>query len=352
MNRYILGSEQMFHDFINSISKKDKIGLVTHTDLDGLTSGVVLQRILESRGLKLNFIKFLNYGSGSLKKVVNKKFDVLFFTDWNADNYPKELEKIKEKSKILVFDHHPFNEELKDKSNLIKTQSDYCTSHALFDLATHGKYFDTKSLEWLVSAAIIIDYTWDKHPANFKFIKSVYSEVKKDSSIWESEPGKTGKTIANAIIYYSPNFRKVYDLILKSDLTSLDKADKIIRKEIGIWISKFKKEAEYFPRQKLYFAYGNPKYNITSAVASRLSDEDFRESTVIFVFDMNNKKGFVKLSARNQTGDVNLGKILKECSEKFDNASGGGHVRAASATLRKRDLNKFKEIILSEIKSS
>lgn len=351
MNKYILGSEKIFHDFVNSISKKDKIGIVTHTDTDGLVSGILLQKILESKELKVNFIEFLNYNPGALKKIINKEYDFLFFTDWNADDYPKELEEIRKKSKFLVIDHHPLNENLKDKSNILKTKFDYCSSYALFDLVKGGNYFNTKNIESLVCAAIIMDYNWDKDPDNFNLIKSIYPEVKKDSSIWESKPGEIGKSIANSLIYYFPDIKKVYDLVLKEDISSLYEADKIIRKEIENWIGKFKKETKYFPEQRLYFAYGNPKYNIVSAVASKLSDESFKENTVIFASDIKDKKGFVKLSARNQTGKVDLGKLLKKCVEGFENSDAGGHVRASAGVIMKKDLDKFKKRLLLESKS-
>jgi single-stranded DNA-specific DHH superfamily exonuclease len=351
MSRYILGSEKMFYDFINSISKKDKIGLITHIDLDGIASGIFLQKILESRGLKVQFIEFVNYNPGALKNAIDdKEYDVLFFTDWNADNYLEELEDVRSKSRFLVIDHHPPNEALKDKSNFIKTESNYCSAHTLFDLAKSGKYFYTKKFEWLVCSAIILDYTWDKNSANFEFIKSIYPEVKQDSSIWNSEPGEIGKAIANAPIYYSSDLMKVYDLVLNKDLTSLKKADKVIRKEIEKWIEKFKKEAEYFEEQKLYFAYGNPKYNIVSVVANKLSDEYFGESTVIFVSDIRDKKGFVKLSSRNQTGKVDLNKLLRKCVEGLENANAGGHFKASAGVIMKKDLEKFKERLLIELK--
>src|SRR4030043_1416412 len=143
-SRYVLGSEKMFYDFIDSLSRKDKIGIVTHTDLDGLASGIFLQKILESRDLKIDFIEFLNYEFKTLKKVINREYDVLFFTDWNVDSYPEELGDIRRRSRFLVMDHHPPNPELKDKSNIIKTESDYCSSHFLFDLAENKNYFDTK----------------------------------------------------------------------------------------------------------------------------------------------------------------------------------------------------------------
>ena len=309
-----------------------------------------MQKILDSRDLKIEFIEFLNYRADILENILNKQFDILFFTDWSVDSYLGVLKQLRKKGKIFVVDHHPLNDKLEDKSNFIKTDYAYCSSHCLFDLAKSGNYFNTKDLEWLVCASIIMDYTWDKLEENFDLIKKVYPIVKKDTTIWKSEPGKIGNLISGALIYYQPDFRKVYDLVLKKDLEKLKKANKIITEEVSKWIEKSKKEAEYFPEKKLLFEYANPKYNITSTVAGILSDKDFRGDTVIFISDLKDKKGFVKLSARNQVGNVDLGQLLKKCVEGFENSSVGGHKKASAGTFPKKYLNEFKERLLRELK--
>lgn len=346
-NKYLLGSEKDFNDFVVAISKKDKIKIITHTDLDGIASGVFLQKILESKGLKVNSITFLDYGADALKEFSKKNdYDFLFLTDWSADNFPEGLESLRKKGKVLVVDHHPSNESLEDKSGIIKTDSGYCSSHVLFDFGKN--YFDTKNLEWLVCSSIIADYVWDKWD-NFEFIQKIYPNVKKDSTIWESEPALNGKKISGALIYYAPNFKKVYDLVLKGNLNKLEKVSLIVGKEINEWVEKYKKDAEFFPEKKLHFYYGNPKYRIASTIASITSDKFFREDTIIFISNSLDQKGFVKVSARNQTGDVDLGKLLKKSIDGFENADAGGHVKASASTFPKKYLDKFKENLLREL---
>lgn len=341
--KYLNGSKKEFDDFVNSISKKDKVNIITHTDLDGIASGVFLQKILESKNLKLNSINFLDYGADVLKNYSEKNnFDYLFISDWNADESPGGLNLLRGKGKVLVIDHHPMNEKLEDKSGIIKTESKDCSAHCIFDFAKN--YFDTKNLEWLVCSAIIMDYCWIKDE-NFNFIKSIYPETTKEN-IWNSDPGKIGKQIANALIYYSPDFRKVYDLILKKDLKKLEKADETIQKEIEKWIEKFKKEAEYYPEKNLYFYYANPKYEITSTISSIISDREFNGSTIVFASD---RKDLIKISSRNQSGNVDLGKVLKKSVEGFENSSAGGHARASAANFPKKYLNEFKKRLIEEL---
>jgi single-stranded DNA-specific DHH superfamily exonuclease len=341
-NKYLLGSEEDFHNFVDSISKEDKVGLVTHTDLDGIASAVFLQKILEAKSLKLDFIDFRNYSSDALKEILKKDYDKLFFTDWKVDESLKDLKDLREKGDVLVFDHHPVNDSLKDKTGIIKTDVEYCSSHALFDLSK--RYFDTKSWEWLVCSSIIEDYTFMK-PENFEFMKSIYSEIKKDE-IWDSEPGKIGRLISNALIYYAPNFRKVYDLVLEKDLIKLEKANEEVVDETKRLIEDFGKKAEYFPEKKLYFYYAFPKYGGTSSIISKLSQQELPNETLVFVSDVKERDGFVKVSSRNQSGNVNLDEVLKKSTEGFEDVTAGGHVKASGASFPKKYLGIFKERLL------
>ncbi len=343
---YLLGSSKIFHDFVNSISKEDKVGVVTHTDVDGLASGIFLQKILESRGLKIGFMEFLNYGADVLRNLSERRnYDKLFFTDWLVDESIEGLNLLREKGDILVFDHHPLNESLEDKRGIIKTEASYCSAHALFDLAKD--YFDTKEWEWLVCAAIIADYTF-KDDEVFEFLKSVYPKITKED-IWNSEPGKIAKLIDSSLIYYKPDIKKVYDLVLRKDLDSLEEVGEIIEKEIRKGISKFKSEAEYFPEKKLYFYYANPKYRIARIIATKISSEEFPESTIIFLSDKSNDANHLNINSRNQTGKVELGKVLKKCIEGFENSTAGGHDKASGGDFPKKYLNEFKKRLLEEL---
>ncbi len=343
--KYLLGSKNDFHEFINSISKEDKVGIVTHTDVDGIASGIFLQKILESKNLKINFMEFISQSAGILKSFLKKDFDYLFFTDWNADNYSEDLELLRKKGKVFIIDHHPLNENLKDKSGIIKTDSGYCSSHCLFDLAK--KYFDTKPFEKLVCAAIIADYCFPDEKV-FEFLKSIYPEIKKET-IFESVPGKIGRTIDNALIYYKPDLKKVYDLILEENFSELKKANGIIENEIELWIEKFKNEAEYYPEKNLYFYYATPKYRIPRIIATKISSKDFPESTIIFLSDKESKKDHISINSRNQIGKIKLGEILRKCIGGFKDSTAGGHDKAAGGDFPKKYLPEFKKRLLEEL---
>lgn len=346
--KYLLGSKKEFDSFLNSISKKDKIGIITHTDADGISSAVFLRKIIESKGLKVSSVEFSDYAEGAIASAFDrigpKK---LFITDLNADDN-KDFQYVREKADVFLIDHHPLNENIKDTKNIIKTEKIFCSTHCLYNLAEG--YLDRKFLkdmEWLVCAAMIMDFCWNREDT-FNFIKLKYPEVKMDLSIFDSVPGKMGGKINSALIYYNPNFRKVYDLILNSKMDKLSEAAFIIDEEIKLWIGKFKKEAEVFPSKGLHFYYGNPKHNIASTVATMVSENIDGES-VIFASDYGKGKNFIKTSARNQSGRVDLRMVLKKCVEGFENATAGGHPKASSSIFPKKYFGEFKKRLLENL---
>ena len=56
--------------------------------------------------------------------------------------------------------------------------------------------------------------------------------------------------------------------------------------------------------------------------------------------------GNIKISARNQSGNVDVKELMKKGVKGLDASVAGGHVRASGANIRKKDLSKFKENIL------
>ena len=69
---FLTGSKQEFLNFLNSIDKEDNVAILTHIDLDGITSGIFLEDILKNREIKLKYLDFLFYGNGLFNKIINK----------------------------------------------------------------------------------------------------------------------------------------------------------------------------------------------------------------------------------------------------------------------------------------
>lgn len=49
--KFLIGNEKTFNDFMDGICDNDKLGILTHNDLDGIASAVFLeQAIKQSKG--------------------------------------------------------------------------------------------------------------------------------------------------------------------------------------------------------------------------------------------------------------------------------------------------------------
>lgn len=338
----LFGKEKDFFDFLDKLQKKDKIAIITHIDLDGIASAILMYEILKQKKKKISSLSFITYEEGMFEqaeKNFKKGTNKVFILDINANSDYKGFFELKKKYDVFLIDHHPSELE---SENIIKTKTSDCATFSLFEIAKNK--FDLKKWEWLVRATMVAEFSY-KDKNNFEFIKSHNPNIDIEN-IFSSEPGDISNRIYSAIIYFKGKEKKVFDLVLKKKMKKINKYHAVIEKEIKEGIKKFKKEAEYFPDKNLYFYYNNPKFSTNSAIATILSVKE-PEKSFVFVHDTINKPDFVSVSSRNQSGKEDMNLLMKKGIEGLENAIAGGHVNAAGGKFLKKDLEKFKENILA-----
>jgi len=343
--KFIIGSENEFIEFLNSINPDDNVAILTHTDLDGIASGVFLEKILESKKIPVKLVRFIEYENDVLKRLSGllkeNKISKLFISDVSIDDLALEdFENLKKQMDIFLIDHHPINPLLKNRKNIIKTKSEDCAAFTIYNL---GKDFLVQDWSELVCATMIAEFSYND-PDNLKFIQSVYPKVNKNN-ILESEPGKIYAIISSALIYYPYNLKKVYDLVLKNEIKDLEKCYNIIQLEIKKELANFWEKAEYFRDKRLYFYYFKNKFHIKSIVATNVSIQKPKDAFIILADDDKDPE-MLLVSARNQDHSQNMGLLLKRAIAGLKNANAGGHIPAAGARFEKKDLDKFKENLL------
>ncbi|MBU2562674.1 MAG: hypothetical protein KKF68_03370 [Nanoarchaeota archaeon] len=341
---YIIGSKKEFYTFLDSIEKKDQIGILTHSDLDGIASAIFIEEILREKEINVESVNFMIHGFGEFQKKVreikNRKISKLFILDLAGDLIDLDLfEALREEIDVFLIDHHEINKELQNKGNIIKTNTSECVAFVIYNLG--DRLFDREKLGWLVCAAMISDMSY-KNPENLRFIQEIYPELNL-KNLSESVPKKISKIISSALTYYD-DVLKIYDLVKKKDVDRLEKAYDIVEKDFQKYVKKFKENAEFYPEKNLYFYYFNPRFDIGSSVTTVVSDND-SGSTFIGVSDV--EDDFVKINARNQGDIADMNQLVKKGIDGLKNASGGGHKKAAGARIMKKDLEKFKKNILS-----
>lgn len=342
---YLLGNKQIFIDFLNNITKKDKIAVLTHTDLDGIASCVLLEKILEKKNLKVERIEFLNIKPKMLEnkteELKEKNITKIFITDLTCENIDeKNFQKLKENIDTILIDHHPILSGIKDKKNIIKSHSCNCATKMVFEL---GKEFlDEKEWAWIICATMFAEFSY-RDNENLNFIKKFYPDITEENMA-TSVPGMNARKISNALLYFDKDLKHVYQIILKKDMKELDHAFEIIEDEINQATEDFSRNKELFEKQKIYWYKFSPKFNIGSAISTIMSKMK-PDYTILIA---TTEDAYTKISARNQSGNYDMNTLMKKGIKNLEHASGGGHVKASAARFKTEDLEKFKENILKE----
>jgi nanoRNase/pAp phosphatase (c-di-AMP/oligoRNAs hydrolase) len=341
---YLIGKEQDFYDFLDGINKKDKVAIVSHTDLDGISSALFLQEILKSKGIKPKVLEFVEHGAGAFSKLPeefkNKKITKIFMSDISESADYENFEKIKSQFPIFVIDHHPSDKKVLD--NILKTKTEHCAAWIIYNLGI--KLINMEKWRNLVSATMIAEFS-HVNEDNFNFLKNNFPDLTKEN-LMDSEPGKLSIKINSAITYFKGKEKKIFDFILKNKFEKFDKYSKIVSDIIANEVENFKKNAEFYPEKNLYFYYNNPRFSVNSSVTTILSMQE-QDKTFLFASDSKEDNNFIKVSSRNQSGNVNLNELMKKGIVGLENASAGGHIKASAAKFLKKDLEKFKQNILN-----
>jgi len=156
-----------FKKFITSITSKDRVAVIHHTDPDGVCSGVIISKVVERiRGKKID-LRINQYHAAhrildeTIKQLKKKKINKVITTDLATDEDPINIRKLAKFADILIIDHHPVLHKfpLKNviviKSKLISSKAPYCASKMCYDLGSLVK--DVSDLDWLAVVGSIGD---------------------------------------------------------------------------------------------------------------------------------------------------------------------------------------------------
>jgi single-stranded DNA-specific DHH superfamily exonuclease len=356
-----------FKSYIAGLKKNDRIAILHHTDPDGVSSAVIMNKLIhkvryKQIDMRLNqkpdefFITNETY-----KKLKKEGINKLIITDLSIDQSKNAVLKDIEKfADILIIDHHKLYNDLNSKQTIhIKPQlifdniqpSMYCTSKLVFDLGS--KITDLKDLDWIAAIGIIGDNTFNHWRLFIKHVFKKYN-IKNRKSIFETSLGKVTETLFFTEAY---DFKKIgecfkiintvlsYKQVLKSKLKNYKKR---VEKEINYWEKNVRKFAEYYPKQELIFDYIKPKYSIKSAICSVMSNQ-YPNRTIVIAEDM--KNDFIQLSVRRMDYKIAVNELLEKTLRSFNGANGGGHTNSAGGRIRKEDLYKFKSNVLNMLEN-
>lgn len=344
---YLKGSKKEFFQFVDLIAPFQKVAILTHTDLDGVSSAIFLEKILNAKNISVEYIDFLEIKSTIVKEAYvslkEKDIDKVFICDLGVDLIDFEgFKELRDEFSVFLIDHHPMSHLITDWENIIKTDSQDCAGMVIYFLGEG--LIDYDELDWLCCSAIFSDFSY-KEEKNLRYIQSIYPGINYEN-ISSSIPGMNARKINSALIYYESNISYVYNLVKERKIDEITAVHEIIEEEISNLIDNFTSKAEHHLDKKTHLYEINSRFNVVSTVTSLVSK---MKSDDVFVFYQKKADGKVKISARNQNGETDVGELMKKCTYDLELASGGGHRAAAAAAIRSEDLAEFKKRLLENI---
>jgi single-stranded DNA-specific DHH superfamily exonuclease len=334
------GTNQRFLDFMEGISKKDKIAIVSHTDMDGMAAAKVIAAVV-----KAEIVKFVNYeqlNSGLTDELKRAGVNKVIFSDLyiKTRDFLKPLEEFAE---ILIIDHHIAEEDWNSKrTTFIKCEAGYCAGYLCYRL--FSEVTDIEALDWIVACSCVSDYCHIKPAAWLEQVFDKYGDrfeqvgryVRTSGRIWDLQ-----ETLSLALIYFKDDLNIVFEEIgtRVGDIGKLGAHADEVRKEINRLVKLFEKEKEPFPDGYLFNF--DAKFACGSMAGSIISGK-YENKTLIMVSPTSDKKLY-KISLRRQDKKADMDALTKSLLKGMDGADGGGHVAAAGGRFPAKYLAEFRK---------
>lgn len=339
-------------EFLKKICQNDNVIIVFHNDADGCCSCAILNRFLKKQmGRNADYIisQPMPPAKNLIPKIRLSMPTKIIFLDLGVDQNPSMIKKLENDCDVLVIDHHQIQNNLNSSRTVhfnpmfrkrVYQSASYLTYKICSDL------LDMKPFIWMAMVGIIGDY-------NIEDSLDLINEARKEYPNYI-------KSIDQEDLHKS-QFGRVADMI------SAAKADKISCEEIVRIINASNSVEDMLNNEKLSESYHRvqeeiesviidaksvansgenvvfyeikSRFNIHSPVATQLSKE-FPKKLIIIWEEIGNK---IKVSARNQSRNFNVGRLLKEATRDLKHASAGGHEAAGGVSLHKDDWKEFVE---------
>lgn len=351
-----------FDAFVKKLSPKDDVGILVHSDPDGLASAVVLSHAIQRlTGKAPKKVLGSSYGDHDL---MEEKLGILEYARCNKlivadlsfdqdDFFTKTAEKFCDA--VFFLDHHKiYNDLNSEKTVFIKVQyfsdidpSKYPASKLCFDL--FSRHCDLSDVSWVACVGILGDASgrqWKNFVEDtMKSVGCSLADLDEAKEVIEAvgliEPFKFNSLIGAFTDAQNPGE------IQKSQFASYLSQ---LRGEISFWMEEFKQKAEHHNEVELVWFECQPKVPIRGPLVNKISFEIHPDKTLIFVQDSGDEKKGLSVSGRRQDGKVKINDLLEEAIKGIPNSQAGGHAPAAGARFPREYLEQFKKNLITELK--
>ncbi len=338
-------------DFLERIKSTDGVVIIYNNDGDGICSCVMVSEYLKRTGKKKPYIisQPMPMDKNIVQRVKTGIPDKIILLDLAADQQQGVLKSLVGLSEVLVVDHHQVFKNMNSKRivhynpRIDDPRLYQSTSYCIYKILS--KVMDVSDLLWVAAVGMVADY-------NLNDSKDLVKEVEKrygfDKPLYETRIGRLADMIAATSATKKLSFDQMVDVFQNATFEKFEKthnadnmieSGEVIKKEMDDLVEDA--EANMERHGKVMFYNIKSKYNLSSPLSTRVS-ENYRDNLVVIYQKVGSR---VKASSRNQSKNINAGKVIGKAAKEVG-GSGGGHDAAAGATISADQWEKFKEILI------
>ncbi|MEM5844358.1 MAG: DHHA1 domain-containing protein [Candidatus Aenigmatarchaeota archaeon] len=333
--------------FLRKIKPDDRILLVYHKDLDGLSSGLIFSKCMKKLGLKVE--RKCASSNEEIEKIAKKvkNFDKIIVLDIDISYMKEKL--LRFKKDILIIDHHPPRKNLNAKRIVyinprIKNPKIYQpASYVTYKF--FSKILNTESEKWLAIIGTISDFGFSDCKDLLKGLKIKSKEDIPKTRVWKEVEKLVG-------IISEIGFEKTFRLLERTSSLEEFKKNEAVRKALKKYLKKIKdcekifwKNLKEYKEVNLLISEIETKHReITSLISTKMSGK-FPEK-VLVVFRKVGKKYAIHARYRGSL-EIDLGKIMERSAKGLN--GGGGHPHAAGASIKEENREIFERRLIREL---
>lgn len=348
-------------DYLQNVEEDDKVVIIHHWDMDGISSSAIISKILEDvRGDPADEVTIPAERSYHLTEKDHELLedaDKLIVLDFNLE--ADELEELNQDHDVLVVDHHSFDRVPDvDFVNPREHDADIYIPCSMICLEIASEFGLEDELRWIAGMGIIQDFGVESCPEVFeklneKYEKYLPKELTQEELAKNCEYGRYSSVLNIKPYRDSKHFSELaYQALMKSkDLKELEAQEEYrqvyevyleMQDEFEDVVENYEEEREINRDKMIIFFELESDFHITSSIATNMSTDTPEWIHLVIQLDEDE----ASISGRCQSGRVDLGKLMQEAlpEEALEKgAEAGGHKKAAGASMEPEYLEEFKE---------
>lgn len=353
-------------DYLKNCDEDSKVKILHHWDMDGVSSAAIVSKILrEIRDCEADDVAIpmeRAYHLCGEEKEALRDFDKLIVLDFNLE--ADELEELNEFVDVLVVDHHDFDR-VPGVGFVNPREFDAevyvpCSKICL-DIAS--EFGLEEELRWIAGMGVIQDFGVASCPELFESLEEDYEkylpeeltqhelakncEYGRYASVLNIKPYRDSRHYAKLAYQALMNSNDLLELEAQEEYRQVYEVYLEMQDEFNKIVENYDEEREIDRDKMVIFFNIDSEFNITSSISTNMSTK-----TPEWIHLVVQKDDEVNISARCQSGRVNLGEVMRdslpdEAVEK--GAEAGGHRKAAGASMEKEYYKEFKQNLLDNV---